>query len=95
MVVRTARDLGALIRDRRRRIGFDQKRLAASLGVSRQWVIGVERGKARAELGLVLRALDALGVELTVAEAGDSDAYVLPAPADIDAIARNARKPRR
>jgi hypothetical protein len=37
------------------------------IGVSRQWVIEVEKGKARAEVGLILRALDALSIPLSIA----------------------------
>ena len=61
MPIRTPIDLGALIRERRRRNGWDQQTLADKIGVSRQWVIEIEKGKPRAEVGLVLRALDALG----------------------------------
>ena len=35
------------------------------IGVSRLWVNQVEKGKPGASLGLVLRALDSLGVTLT------------------------------
>ena len=66
MRVRTAADLGALIRDRRRQLGMDQRALAEKAGVSRYWVIGVESGKPRAEVGLVLRALRALDLTMDV-----------------------------
>ncbi len=64
MLIRTPADLGAIIRDRRKQLGLDQSTFAKRIGVSRQWVIGVERGHARAAMGLVLRAIDALGVRL-------------------------------
>ena len=66
MLIRTARDLGAVIRDHRRRLGLGQQTLADRIGVSRQWVVEVEKGKPRAEVGLILRALDALGVTLVL-----------------------------
>lgn len=34
-------------------------------GVSRRWIVDLEAGKPRAELGLVLRVLSALGIPLT------------------------------
>jgi DNA-binding XRE family transcriptional regulator len=34
------------------------------IGVSRQWIVAMEKGKPPAEIGLVLRALTALGVNL-------------------------------
>ncbi len=46
--------------------GFGQQELAARIGANRRWVIDVEKGKPRAEVGMILRALDALGVELTI-----------------------------
>ncbi|MEQ1930592.1 MAG: helix-turn-helix domain-containing protein [Parvularculaceae bacterium] len=63
--LRTPRDFGAVIRERRRALGLDQAALAARIGVSRLWVSEVERGKPGAGLGLVLRALAALDIELT------------------------------
>jgi HTH-type transcriptional regulator/antitoxin HipB len=64
--VTSAKDLGALIRERRRERGFSQQRLADAVGVSRQWVVEVERGKARAEIGLLLRVLNTLDLAVRV-----------------------------
>lgn len=91
MLIRTPADLGAVIRERRKQLGLDQAALAARIGVSRQWVIGIERGRARAELGLVLRALDALGIRLNAAP-GPAPSSKKPAGPDIDAIVAAARK---
>ncbi len=89
MAIRTPADLGAVIREHRKHLGLDQAELAKRIGVIRQWVISVER-RARAELGLVLRAIDALGLQL--------QAY-LPNPRprkavgpDIDAIVAGAKR---
>jgi HTH-type transcriptional regulator/antitoxin HipB len=67
MRIRTAADLGALIRERRVRLGMDQSDLAEKAGTSRKWIVEVEQGKPRAEIGLVLRTLKALGVSLDIA----------------------------
>ena len=91
MLIRAPADLGAIIRERRRRLGLDQAELAKRIGVSRQWVIGIERGRARAELGLVLRALDALGIRLDAAT-GPALSSKRSAGPDIDAIVAAARK---
>lgn len=64
MIIRTPRDLGHLIRDQRRQNGLTQERLAAHIGVSRKWIVEIERGKPSAELTLVLRTLKALNVDL-------------------------------
>ncbi|HUO04318.1 MAG TPA: helix-turn-helix domain-containing protein [Candidatus Binataceae bacterium] len=64
MLVRTPSDLGAIIRERRLKLGLDQLSLAKKAGTSRKWLIEVENGKPRAEFGLILRTLKALGIEL-------------------------------
>jgi HTH-type transcriptional regulator/antitoxin HipB len=91
MLIRTPTDLGAVIRDRRRRRGLNQEALAQKLGVSRQWVVEVEKGKPRAEVGLVLRALAALGVALSLATTDTAASDVIPG-ADIDQILDEARE---
>ena len=58
--IRTASELGLAIRSRRRELKLDQAELARRVGVTRQWVIDIEKGKPRAELELVMRALHAL-----------------------------------
>lgn len=92
MRLRTPRDIGAIIRERRRTLGLDQGKLARKVGVSRLWINQVERGKPRASLDLVLRTLAAVGVEL-ITDAGersseDAEAVITP---DINAIVQAAR----
>ncbi len=90
MHVRTPAELGAVIRDRRKQLKLDQATFAKKIGVSRQWVIEIERGHARAELGLVLRALDVLDITL---DASTEHAKVSTSPTiDIDAIVSRAKK---
>jgi HTH-type transcriptional regulator/antitoxin HipB len=50
--IRTPSDLGALIREHRAKLGLDQLSLARKAGTSRKWLIEVESGKSRAEIGL-------------------------------------------
>jgi HTH-type transcriptional regulator/antitoxin HipB len=90
MLIRTPADLGAVIRDRRKRLGLNQAELAEKIGSSRQWVVGIERGHSRAELGLVLRTLDTLGIRLETRDR-DADSKSRTGP-DIDAIVAAARK---
>lgn len=96
MIVQTPADLGLLIRARRRELGLDQQTLAKRVGVSRLWIIEFERGKPRAEIGLVLRTLTALDLHLDVSAAGSGTVSTtrVPAPPDIDAIVEAARKRR-
>jgi HTH-type transcriptional regulator/antitoxin HipB len=96
MQIRTAKDIGALIRDQRKNQKLDQAELAKKVGVNRRWVLEVERGKPRAEIGLVLKTLDALGLTLSIEleaaarRRGGGEVESV----DIDAIIENARKPK-
>jgi HTH-type transcriptional regulator/antitoxin HipB len=96
MQIRTAKDIGALIRDKRKTQKLDQAELARKVGVNRRWVLEVERGKPRAEIGLVLKTLDALGLTLSVE--GEADARRRSGrrieSVDIDAIIENAKRPK-
>lgn len=67
--MRTVRDLGAAIKGRRHGLGWTQAQLADAAGVTRQWVINIERGKPTAEIAPVLRTLSAIGLVADVVEA--------------------------
>jgi HTH-type transcriptional regulator/antitoxin HipB len=92
MFIRTPADLGAVIRDRRKQLGLDQSTFAKRVGVSRQWVIAVERGHARAATGLVLRAIDALGIRLDASMEQKSRRGSAASAIDINAIVAKAKK---
>ena len=94
MLIRTSSDLGAVIRDRRKRLKLDQSSFAKRIGVSRQWVIEVEHGHARAELGLVLRALDALGIRLDANGGQPHSPGSEKSAVDINSIVAKAKKSR-
>lgn len=79
MRLRTVRDIGALVRDRRQAAGLTQDQLAGRSGVSRRWLAAVEAGKPGAEIGLVLRTFAALGVDLSA-----SDAVISADSVDLD-----------
>jgi HTH-type transcriptional regulator/antitoxin HipB len=82
--VTTAADLGMLVRARRRERALSQQELADRVGVSRQWIVAVEKGKPRAELGLLLRTLSALDLALSIDTRPDDEV-------DIDALIDRAR----
>ncbi|WP_165217333.1 helix-turn-helix transcriptional regulator [Schaalia sp. ZJ1691] len=63
-------ELGAAIREHRDKAGLTQAELAARAGVSRAFIIDIERGRRpRAELGRVLALLRALEVSITLTAA--------------------------
>lgn len=65
MLVDTPEDVAASIRSRRRALGLTQAELAARAEVSRQWLVEVESGHPRAEIGRLLEVLKALGLSLS------------------------------
>ncbi|MGB0678373.1 MAG: helix-turn-helix transcriptional regulator [Polyangiales bacterium] len=91
--VSSVQDIGLVLRQHRRARGITQAALAARIGVSRQWLSAVERGKARAEVGLVLRALRLLGVTLFANAPVPADARALAAPEDAPALAPSRDTP--
>ena len=66
MRVRTPVDFGLMIRQARRSRGMTQQQLARAAAVGRQWIVEIEAGKPRAELGRVLGTLAALDLSLTI-----------------------------
>jgi HTH-type transcriptional regulator / antitoxin HipB len=100
MRIRTPADLGGLIRDYRTKLGFDQKSLAQKVGVSRQWIV-VEKGKAGAPIGLLLRTIGALGIALDAEKENPTKpidkslSSSAEAPVDIDSIVDSARRKRK
>ena len=60
--MRNAADVGAAIRAARRAEGLTQAQLAERAGVGRQWLVALEKGHDRAELGKALAVLAALGL---------------------------------
>ena len=94
MKLRTPTDLGALIRDRRIKLGFDQGSLARRIGTSRKWLVEAEHGNSGASIGLLLRALQALDVSLEVnnGESVRPRRGSAPASVDIDRHLERFRK---
>jgi len=65
-------DVGAALRRARKERHLTQAQVAEAVGVSRDWVNRVERGRApRAELHLLLRCMDAVGLALFADKAPD------------------------
>lgn len=107
MPVRSVEELGAAIRHRRRQLNWDQQSLAERVGVSRQWIVEIEAGKPRAEIGLLIRALRTLGLELEISSEempSQQESRVSPLlgrrggldlDVDIDAVIERARGLRR
>jgi y4mF family transcriptional regulator len=61
---------GATLRSRRRELGLTQSDLAFAVGVNRRVIGRLERGVGTVRLETALRAMRALGIELTVRPRG-------------------------
>jgi HTH-type transcriptional regulator/antitoxin HipB len=71
MKIARPEDIGALIRNYRAEQGLSQAELAARLQTTQKWISHIENGKPTAQLGPVLRALNELGLTLSVETDGD------------------------
>jgi HTH-type transcriptional regulator / antitoxin HipB len=96
--LRRADDVAALIKMRREALGLSQQALADRLTVSRKWVNEIERGNANAKLGLVMRALNELEIDIfgqAVDRRGPQNTAKPVDDIDIDAIADRGLPARR
>ncbi len=59
------RALGELIRTRRTALGLRQPDLALTANVGIRFIVDIENGKETCQVGLTLRLLRALGIDLT------------------------------
>ena len=92
-LIKTPGDLGQILRARRKQLGWNQAELAEQIGVSRQWLIDIEKGKPRAELGLALRAIYALGLSMHLDQGKDETTQRTSFPAiDLDGIVERSRR---
>ena len=71
--INTPQDIGQTIRSRRKQLGWDQAKLAEQVGVSRQWIINIEQGKPRAEIGLILRTLHVLDLPIYIGTVSNTE----------------------
>jgi HTH-type transcriptional regulator/antitoxin HipB len=94
--LRSAEQLGLTIRLRRKEKSLSQSALAELLGVERKWVLRLEAGNPKAELGLVLKALKALGIR---ADLSDQDRpppdneHRHPSTSRLDEVFRRLERP--
>jgi len=68
MIIKTANEVGALVRSERENRGWNQSQLAERAGVSLPWISQFERGKPTAQIELVLKTLKTLGIQLWAGE---------------------------
>ncbi len=93
ITLRTAEQLGAAIRLKRKEKNLTQSELAKRLGAERKWVINLESGNSKAEIGLVLRALEALNLSASLIDAdAQKTRGILRDPSPLDEVFRNLQR---
>ena len=70
MTLHNPEQLGAAIRLKRKEKNLTQSELAKLLGAERKWVLHLESGNSKAEVGLVLRAIEVLGLRASLGDKG-------------------------
>jgi len=95
MIVRAPRDLGLLVREARRAMRWTQVSLADRAGVSREWVVALEKGGGGAEMGRVLKTLHVLGLTVDIAERQPPSAAARRSAAELEAVLAHSRNPSR
>lgn len=81
MIIRRPEDLAAAIKTARADKELTQDELASRVEVGRQWVYRLENGEPGVSLGLVLRALNALGLTLHITGEKEEAKPAPPVPA--------------
>ena len=66
--VRSINSIRSRVLTRRHELGLTQTELAKKAGVSRKWISTFEKGSSRAELELVIRLIDTLGLDLVIVD---------------------------
>ena len=91
--INSIRDIAAAARGRRQDLRLSQAELAARAGVSRAWLNAFEAGKPTAQLGLVIRLLDALDLRLALDDGDRTIEDPRPGAAvDLDALLDDYRQ---
>ncbi|HLL91586.1 MAG TPA: helix-turn-helix transcriptional regulator [Solirubrobacteraceae bacterium] len=70
MIIRTADELTQTVRERRRELGLTQEQLADIIGVHRAFVSKLERGRGAPRFDLLLRLVQALGMDVELRPRG-------------------------
>lgn len=71
--VRDPQAIGAWIRDTRFHLGMTQEDLAEEMGVDRQYVSELERGKETEHIVRLFEAFRVLGITMSLSDGGGSD----------------------
>ena len=71
-LISSSRDLGAIVRAERRRLGLRQADLAKIAGTGRRFLSELENGKPSLEIGKIMLVLNSLSLKLNCGLAAES-----------------------
>ena len=71
--VRSAADIGSLMRKKRNELGMTQSQLADIAGNGTRFISDIENGKQTMQIGKILDTLQVLGFDVSVSARGESD----------------------
>ncbi|MEI6385871.1 MAG: helix-turn-helix transcriptional regulator [Spirochaetota bacterium] len=69
--ISSAKEIGTLIRERRKSLGYTQAQLAALCGTGTRFVSDLENGKPTIELGKTLMIANSLGIDVIATLRGE------------------------
>ena len=92
---RNPEQLGRAIRLKRQEKGISQSELATQIGAGRKWVMHLEAGNPKAELGLVLKTLDALQLQATLSEETSASTGKANRSGRLDEVFNRLQRPRK
>jgi len=69
-IIHSTKDIGKAVRVKRKSAGLTQADAAALCGVGARFLGELERGKASAQIGKVIRIVQGLGLELQIVPKG-------------------------
>jgi len=93
--VRNPEQVGRAIRVKRLEMGLSQVALAGRVGVERKWVIHLEAGNPKAELGLILKVLELLELQASLNDRRRSPAQGgSHTPSRLDEVFQRLQRPR-
>ncbi len=78
MLIQYPFDVAMAVRARRRQLKLRQLEVAKEAKVGREWLVDLEHGKPTVELGLVMRLLETLGLEISLRATEAPPAWTVP-----------------
>lgn len=73
MSVGTTKELGMVIRARRKELGITQMEVALTCGTGLRFIVDLEKGKLTCQIGKTLNVLQSLGLAVEIAALGRAD----------------------